>query len=287
MTEPTFKLNDGNDIPAIGFGTFRIPADGSTKEAVTMALDAGYRHIDTAAAYFNEQEVGAAIKDSSLDRDQLWVTSKMWLQDYAYEDAKKAIDTSLTKLGLDHIDLYLLHQPYGKVDEAWRALEEAQKAGKIRSIGVSNMTKKLWEKWLPAFNVMPAVNQVEFNPYFQQEELRGVLAKTQTTLEAWAPLGSGNADLLKEPVLQQIAAKYGKNVGQVILRFEHQSGVIVFPKSVHEARIKSNRDIFDFRLTSAEMDAIQALDTGAGQHDPDAPGVGEMLMKAYDIHAND
>lgn len=287
MTEPTFTLNDGNQIPAIGFGTFQIPADGSTKRAVKQALEAGYRHIDTAAAYFNEQEVGAAIKESGLDRDQVWVTSKMWLQDYQYEDAKKAIDTSLTKLGLDHLDLYLLHQPYGAVDEAWRALEEAQQAGKIRSIGVSNMTKKLWEKWLPAFNVKPAINQVEFNPYFQQTELRAALTATQTALEAWAPLGSGNSAMLNEPVLKQIAEKYGKNVGQVILRFEHQEGVIVIPKSVHEARIKFNREIFDFCLTSAEMDAIRTLDTGAGQYDPDAPGVEAMLRSAFDVHAND
>lgn len=167
MTIPTFKLNDGNDIPAFGFGVFQIPANGSTYNAVKLALAAGYRHIDTAVAYFNEQEVGKAIKDSGIPRDQIWVTSKMWLQDYKYEDAKKAIDTSLRKLGLDYIDLYLLHQPYGAVDEAWRAIEEAQKTGKIRSIGVSNMTPKLWNKWVPNFNVNPAVNQVEFNPYFQ------------------------------------------------------------------------------------------------------------------------
>ena len=135
MNIPTFKLNDGNEIPPFGFGVFQIPADGSTYKAVSEALKLGYRHIDTAAAYFNEQEVGKAIKDSGIPSDQIWVTSKMWLQDYAYENAKKAIDTSLDKLGLDYIDLYLLHQPYGKVDEAWRALEEAQKAGKIRSIG--------------------------------------------------------------------------------------------------------------------------------------------------------
>lgn len=287
MTIPTFKLNDGNNIPSFGFGTFQIPADGSTYEAVKKALAAGYRHIDTAAAYMNEQEVGKAIKDSGIPRDEIWVTSKMWLQDYPYEDAKKAIETSLNKLGLDYIDLYLLHQPYGAVDEAWKALEEAQKKGKIRSIGVSNMSVKLWNKWVPNFEVTPAINQVEFNPYFQQQELRKVLAQSHTTLEAWAPLGQGNHDLFKEPVLNAMAEKYGKDVGQIILRFEHQEGIIVFPKSVHEARIKSNKDIFDFELTSDEMDAIRALDKGKGMHDPDAPGVGETLLNAYDIHAND
>lgn len=276
MNIPTFKLNDGNEIPSFGFGVFQIPADGSTYKAVSNALKLGYRHIDTAAAYFNEQEVGKAIKDSGIPRDQIWVTSKMWLQDYAYEDAKKAIDTSLNNLGLDYIDLYLLHQPYGKVDEAWRALEEAQKAGKIRSIGVSNMSPKLWKKWVPNFNVTPAVNQVEFNPYFQQQELRDILADSHVALEAWAPLGEGNKDLFAEPVLNDLAKKYNKNVGQIILRYEHQLGVIVFPKSVHEARIKSNAEIFDFELTSDEMDALRKLDKGKGMHDPDAPGVAEI-----------
>lgn len=287
MTTPTFKLNDGNDIPSFGFGTFQIPADGSTYNAVKTALADGYRHIDTAAAYFNEQEVGKAIKDSGIPRDQIWITSKMWLQDYKYEDAKKAIDTSLTKLGVDYMDLYLLHQPYGAVNEAWRALEEAQKAGKIRSIGVSNMTPKIWNKWVPNFATTPAVNQVEFNPYFQQQELRKILAKANVTLEAWAPLSQGDQDLFNEPILVNIAKKYGKDVRQVVLRFEHQEGIIVFPKSVHESRIKSNQEIFDFELTSDEMDAIRALDKGKGMHDPDAPGVADMLLGAFDVHAND
>ncbi|WP_367342361.1 aldo/keto reductase [Limosilactobacillus sp.] len=288
MQIPTFKLNDGHDIPSFGFGVFQIPADGSTYKAVSSALKLGYRHIDTAEAYFNEQEVGKAIKDSGIDRDQIWVTSKLWIQDYAYEDAKKTIDNTLQKMGLDYLDLYLIHQPYGKVDEAWRALVEAQKAGKIRSIGVSNMTPKLWNKWKSAFkDVTPVVNQVEYNPYFQQKPLRQLMAKEGVTLEAWAPLGEGNADLFNEPLLKRLADKYGKNVGQIILRFEHQEGVIIFPKSVHESRIKSNAEIFDFELTSDEMDAIRALDKGKGMHDPDAPGVGESLLKAFDVHAND
>lgn len=283
----TFKLNDGNNIPVIGFGTFQIPADGSTYDAVKMALAAGYRHIDTAVAYFNEQEVGKAIKDSGIPRDQIWVTTKMWLQDYKYEDAKKSIETSLNKMGLDYIDLYLLHQPYGEVEEAWKALEEAKKAGKIRSIGVSNMTPKLWNKFVPNFDEVPSVNQVEFNPYFQQKELREILAKDNVRVEAWAPLGEGDKDLLNEPVILDIAKKYNKNAGQVILRFENQEGIVVFPKSVHEARIKSNLDIFDFELTDEEMDKMRALDKGKGMHDPDAPGVAESLLNAFDVHAND
>ncbi|EEJ71930.1 2,5-didehydrogluconate reductase [Lactobacillus ultunensis DSM 16047] len=288
MMVETFKLNDGNKIPAIGFGVFQIPADGSTYKAVSQALKLGYRHIDTAVAYFNEAEVGKVIRDSGIPRDQIWVTSKMWLQDYAYEDAKKAIDTSLEKLGLDYIDLYLIHQPYGKVDEAWRAMVEAKKAGKIRSIGISNVTPKIWDKWKDIFTEnVPSVNQVEFNPYSQQKELRRVMAQNGITLEAWAPLGEGNKDLFNEPILNKLAKKYNKDVGQIMLRFEHQEGVIVFPKSVHEARIKSNKDIFDFELTSDEMDAIRVLDKGKGMHDPDAPGVADMLLNAFDVHAND
>ena len=285
-----FTLSDGNKIPAFGFGVFQIPADGSTYKAVSYALKAGYRHIDTAVAYFNEAEVGKAIRDSGIPREDIWVTSKMWLQDYAYEDAKKAIDTSLEKLGLDYIDLYLIHQPYGKINEAWKAMIEAQKAGKIRSIGVSNMTPKIWKKWENKGifkEKMPVVNQVEFNPYFQQKELRKIMAKNHVTLEAWAPLGEGNKELFAEPVLNEIAKKYGKDVGQVMLRFEHQEGVIVFPKSSHEARIKSNMDIFDFELTSDEMDAIRALDKNKGSHDPDQPGFGDILLNAFDVHAND
>ena len=165
-------------------------------------------------------------------------------------------------------------------------MEEAQKAGKIRSIGVSNMTPKIWNKFVPNFDVMPAVNQVEFNPYFQQKELRQIMAKNEVALEAWAPLGQGNADLFHESVITKMAEKYGKDAGQIILRFEHQEGVTVFPKSVYEARIKSNMEIFDFELNSAEMDQMRALDKGKGMHDPDAPGVEEMLSQ-YDVHAND
>ena len=280
------KLNDGNEIPAVGFGTFQIPNDGTTYQAVTKALAAGYRHVDTAVAYFNEQEVGRAIKDSGIPREQIWVTSKLWLQDYGYESAKKAIDLSLQKLGLDYIDLYLIHQPYGDVPGAWRAMEAAKKAGKIRSIGVSNVTPKIWQHFVPQFETMPAVNQVEFNPYFQQKELRKILEANNVKLEAWAPLGQGNAKLLNEPVIVKLAEKYQKNAGQIILRFENQEGIIVFPKSVHDERIKSNLDIFDFTLTEEEMTAIRALDTKKGMHDPDAPGVKEMLLSAFDVHAD-
>ncbi len=277
-------LNDGNKIPAVGFGVFMIPDDGSTYKAVLEALKVGYRHIDTAAAYFNEHEVGKAVRDSGIPREEIFVTSKLWLQDYGYEAAKKGIETSLSKLGLDYIDLYLLHQPYGDVSGAWKALEEAKAQGKIMSIGVSNMTPKLYTELTADFATNPAVNQVECNPNFQQKALREVLAKDDVKLEAWYPLGHGDKSMLENPVITALAEKYGKNAGQIILRFEMQEGFIVLPKSTNPERIKGNIDIFDFELTSGEMDTIRGLDTGKGSHDPEAPGVGEMLLNAFDVH---
>ena len=196
-----FMLNDGNYIPAVGFGVFLIPNDGSTYRAVSEALKAGYRHIDTAAAYFNEAEVGKAVKDSGIPREEVFITSKLWLQDYGYEAAKRGLETSLKNLGVDYIDLYLLHQPYGDVAGAWKALEDAKREGKIRSIGVSNMTPKIWNRWIPQFETMPAVNQVECNPYFQQRELRKLTDEKNVKLEAWGPLGQGNTKLLSDPAI--------------------------------------------------------------------------------------
>lgn len=279
-----FKLNDGNFIPAVGFGVFLIPNDGSTYTAVSEALKAGYRHIDTAAAYFNEEEVGRAVKDSGIPRGEIFITSKLWLQDYGYDAAKKGLETSLKKLGSEYIDLYLLHQPYGDVAGAWKALEDAKKEGKLRSIGVSNMSPKIWNKWVPQFDTMPAVNQVECNPYFQQKELRKLTDAANVRIEAWGPLGQGSSKLLSDPVIVKLAEKYGKDAGQIILRFEVQEGIIVLPKSTKPARIASNLDIFGFSLTDAEMSEVRALDTGKGRHDPDAPGIGEMLLKNYKVH---
>lgn len=278
------RLNDGNSIPAVGFGVFQIPNDGPTYDAVLAALKAGYRHIDTAAAYMNESDVGKAVKDSGIDRSEIFITSKLWLQDYGYEAAKKGIETSLANLGTDYIDLYLLHQPYGDVAGAWKALEEAKEEGKLRSIGVSNMTPKIWKEFVPQFETVPAVNQVECHPFFQQRELRELLAGDDVKIEAYQPLGHGDASLLSHPAITKLAEKYGKNAGQVILRFEVQDGLIVLPKSTHPERIAGNLDIFDFALTEDEMDALRALDTGKGHHDPEAPGVAEMLLQNYKIH---
>lgn len=287
MKMETVKLNDGVEIPVYGFGTFQIPADGSTYKAVREALDLGIRHIDTAVAYFNEQEVGRAIRESGIPREEIFLTSKLWLQDYGYEAAKKGIETSLRKLGLDYMDLYLIHQPYGDVPGAWKAMEEAKKDGKIRSIGVSNMTPKIWNSFVPQFDTMPSVNQVEFNPYYQQKEIRKIMAQADVKLESWGPLGQGNKEMFADPVIRGIAQTHGKDAGQVILRFEYQEGAIIFPKSTNPARIKSNMDIFDFALTDEEMEQMRALDTGKGCHNPDAPGVAEMLIGAFDVHADE
>lgn len=277
-------LNDGNKIPAVGFGVFLVPNDGPAYEAVSQALKAGYRHIDTAAAYFNESDVGKAMKDSGIPRKEIFITSKLWLQDYGYEAARKGLETSLEKLGLDYVDLYLLHQPYGDVAGAWKALEEAKKEGRVKSIGVSNMTPKIWKEFVPQFDTMPAVNQVECNPFFQQRELRALMDEADVKIEAYQPLGHGDEALLSHPVIVKLAEKYGKNPGQIILRSEIQEGLIVLPKSTNPERIAGNIDIFDFELEDSEMEEIRALDTGKGHHDPEAPGVAEMLLANYKIH---
>ena len=274
-------LNDGVKIPAIGFGVFMIPADGSTYKAVREALDVGYRHIDTATAYFNEEEVGKAVRDSGIPREEIFITSKLWLSHYGYERAKIGIERSLRKLGLDYIDLYLIHQPYGDVTGAWKAMEEAKTAGKLRSIGVSNMTTKIWNEFVPQFSTLPSVNQVECNPFSQQKELRAILDKNNVKLECWYPLGHGNVELLNNSVITELAQKYGKDAGQIILRFEVQEGFITLPKSSTPERIKNNINIFDFTLTDKEMNSIRALDTGKTSHDPDATGIGETLLKAF------
>lgn len=278
------RLNDGHDIPAVGFGVFMIPNDGPTYDAVLQALKIGYRHIDTAAAYFNESDVGKAIRDSGIPRSEIFITSKLWLQDYGYAPAKKGIEASLQKLGTDYIDLYLLHQPYGDVAGAWKALEEAKAEGKLKSIGVSNMTPKIWKTFVPQFSTLPAVNQVECHPFFQQRELRELLAENDVKIEAYQPLGHGDPKLLAHPTVTKLAERYQKDPGQIILRFEVQDGLIVLPKSTNPERIRSNFELFDFTLSEAEMEEMRAMDTGKGNHDPEAPGIAEMLLNNYKVH---
>lgn len=283
MTECTFKLNDGNEIPALGFGVFMVPNNGPTYNAVLRALQAGYRHIDTAAAYLNESDVGKAVRDSGIPREEIFVTSKLWLQDYGCDAAKRGIETSLNNLGLDYLDLYLLHQPYGDVLGAWQALEEAKEKGKLRSIGVSNQTPGILKKFLPDMRILPAVNQVECNPLYQQKELRAFMKDYGIVTEAWYPLGHGGHRLLTHPVLTALAEKYHKDTAQVILRWLLQECIVALPKATSMAHIEGNRNIFDFALTDAEMADIRTLDTGKGTHDPESRETAEQLQ-SFKIH---
>lgn len=280
------QLNNKCLIPVIGFGTFKIEEKYGVYNAVKEALRLGYRHIDTASIYFNEEEVGRAIKDSGISRDELWITGKLWMQDYSSQSVKKALDKTLMNLGLEYLDLYLVHQPYGKVLEAWGALEEHRKEGKICSLGVSNMTVKLWNKYVPQFDSVPAVNQVEFHPYCQQKDLRNLMKSLGVVLEGWGPLGQGKSSIMEEEVILALSKKYKKTAAQIILRFEIQEGVVILPKSAQAMRIKENFEVFDFSLNAEDMDLIRSLDTGKGIYNPDDPGVEKFLSK-YDVHKKD
>ena len=274
-------LNDGIKIPAVGFGTFLIPPDGSTYRAVREALEIGYRHIDTAAAYENEEEVGRAVRDSGIPREEVFITSKLWLSQF--DEPQRGVERSLKKLNTDYIDLYLIHQPYGDVLNAWKGMEAAKAEGRLRSIGVSNMTPKIWNSFVPHFDTLPSVNQSECNPFAQQSEIRAIMAQSGVKTECWAPLGQGNRDLLTDETITQIGERYGKTAAQVILRFEILDGMITLPKSVHAQRIRSNFEIFDFTLTDEEMDTIRALDKNKPSRDPDAPGRGDYLRSKFTL----
>ena len=275
-------LNDGIKIPAVGFGTFLIPPDGSTYRAVREALEIGYRHIDTAAAYENEEEVGRAVRDSGIPREEVFITSKLWLSQF--DEPQRGVERSLKKLNTDYIDLYLIHQPYGDVLNAWKGMEAAKAEGRLRSIGVSNMTPKIWNSFVPHFDTLPSVNQIECNPFAQQSEIRAIMAQSGVKTECWAPLGQGNRDLLTDETITQIGERYGKTAAQVILRFEILDGMITLPKSVHAQRIRSNFEIFDFTLTDEEMDTIRALDKNKPSRDPDAPGRGDYLRSKFTLN---
>ena len=241
---PTVKLNNGVEMPTLGFGVFQVPDLSQAEQAVTDALEVGYRLIDTAAAYQNEEAVGRAIKNSSVNREDVFVTSKLWVSDFNYKRAKAGIDASLQKLGLDYMDLYLLHQPYGDTMGAWRALQEAQKEGKIRAIGVSN------------FYADPWYQQDQEVKFAQSEDIR---------VEAWAPFAEGKHDIFTNETIAEIAAKYGKSNGQVILRWLLQRGITVIPKSVHKNRMEENIDVFDFELSNDDMKKIASLNKKESQ----------------------
>lgn len=281
----TVTLNNGVEMPMEGFGVFQIPDAAQCEQAVSEALRAGYRLIDTAAAYGNEEAVGAAIRKSGIPREQLFVTTKLWVQDYGYENAKLAFARSLDKLGLDYLDLYLLHQPLSDYYSAWRALEELYQAGRVRAIGVCNFyPERLADLCLNA-TVIPAVNQIECHPFFQRKNDMETLREFGVQIEAWGPLAEGQKDIFHNPILSEIAARHGKTVAQVILRWQIQRGVVVIPKSVHRERIAENMDIWDFALTEQDMARIAAMDLGHSEVvDHFSPQTAKWL-NGFKIHA--
>ena len=248
--------------PLEGFGVFQVPDPAQCKQAVLDAINSGYRLIDTAAAYMNEEAVGAAIKESGVDRSKLFITTKLWVQDADYESAKKAIESSLEKLGLDYLDLYLIHQPMGDYAGAYRAMEEAYKEGKLRAIGVCNFYPARLADLCETVDVIPAVNQVELHPFFQQEDALALMKEYGVRPEAWGPFAEGNHGIFTHPVLSSIGEKYGKSAAQVALRWNVQRGVVVIPKSVHKDRMEQNMNIWDFELSEEDMNEIAKLDIG-------------------------
>ena len=254
MKQTYVTLNDENKIPQFGLGVYMIPGDENTKAACLEAVRAGYRHIDTAHAYQNERGVGAAVKESGIPREEIRITTKLWPSEYGEGKTAEAIDKMLSRLDTDYIDLLLLHQQFGDYIGAWKDMEKAVAAGKVKSIGISNFESERLEELLDAATIKPSVLQVECHPYYQQ--------KYGTVIESWYPIGHGDKDLLNEPVFTELAEKYGKNNVQIILRWHIQEGTIVFPKSTNPKHIQDNIDIFDFELTAEEMERIRALDDG-------------------------
>lgn len=264
MTVPQITLNDGHTIPQLGYGVFKVDPD-ETERLVSTALDVGYRHIDTAAVYGNEEGVGRAIAASGIPRDELFITTKLWNSEQGDARARGAIETSLEKLGLDHVDLYLIHWPRPDLDlyvETWRQLETFRDEGLATSIGVSNFHRPHLERLLAETQTVPAVDQVELHPAFAQTELRAYTDAHGIRTEAWGPLGQGKYDLFGEPAVADAAAAHGVTPAQVVIRWHLDHGTILFPKSSTPERIAQNFDVFGFDLTPAEVAAIDALDRG-------------------------
>lgn len=258
----TVILNNETPMPIVGYGVFQIADAQECTRCVIDAIQAGYRHVDTAASYMNEAAVGQGIKSSGVAREQLFVTTKLWVQHAGYEHTQKAIDDSLRRLQLDYLDLYLIHQPYGDVHGAWRAMQDAYRAGKLRAIGVSNFQPdRLMD--IAAFNeIKPAVNQIAVNPFQQQGESIAFMHELGVQAEAWAPFAEGRNNLFQNELLQAIADKHGKTIGQVVLRWVIQLGVVALAKTVHKERMVENLAIFDFELDMDDMAKITTLDTG-------------------------
>lgn len=255
-------LNNGIKMPLEGFGVFQVADPAQCEQAVLDAISTGYRLIDTAAAYGNEQAVGAAIAKCGVKREELFITTKLWVQDASYEGAKKSIQTSLDNLGLNYIDLYLIHQPMGDYIAAYRAMEEAYKAGTLKAIGVCNFYPNRLADLCETVEVMPAVNQVELHPFFQQENALSLMKEYGVQPEAWGPFAEGKHGIFAHPVLTAIGEKYGKTSAQVALRWNVQRGVTVIPKSVHKERMEQNMAIWDFTLSAEDMAEIAKLDLG-------------------------
>ncbi|MDI4644528.1 aldo/keto reductase [Cohnella hashimotonis] len=254
-------LNNGVEMPVLGFGVFQIADQNECEQSVFDAIAAGYRLIDTAASYMNEEAVGRAIKRSGVAREELFITTKLWVQDTGYEKTKKAFERSLARLQLHYLDLYLIHQPFGDVHGSWRAMEELYHEGKVRAIGVSNFHEDRLIDMIIQNEVTPAVNQVETHPFNQQIDNAKFMKENNVQIESWAPFAEGKNDLFHNEVLVSIAQKYNKSVAQVVLRWMTQREVVVIPKSVRKERIIENFNIFDFELTQQDMESIAKLDT--------------------------
>ena len=281
---PTITLNNGVKIPAIGYGVFRMKDPAECEEAVVQAIRSGYRLIDTAAAYENEEAVGRAIRRCGVPREELFVTTKLWITDTSYEGAKRGFARSMERLGLDSVDLYLIHQPYNDYYGAWRALEELYAAGKARAIGVDNFTPDKLADFVFWNKVKPAVNLIECNAFFQREEDRRYLESQNIQMQAWSPLAAGQGRLFENETLRTLAAAHNKTVAQMVLRWLVQRNIVPLVKSANPERMRENLDIFDFALTDAEMQQITALDTGHTAFTPrtTGPAVDAFLKAALD-----
>lgn len=262
-TTPAVTLNNGVQMPILGFGVFQVPDPAECEHCVRDAIDVGYRLLDTAASYGNEEAVGAAIKNHGIERNELFVTTKLWVQDASYDGAKAAFERSLNKLQLDYLDLYLIHQPYGDVYGAWRAMEELHRAGRIRAIGVSNFYPDRLVDFVLHNEITPAVNQIEIHPFHQQTDAQAILQEYKVQTEAWGPFAEGKNGLFTNELLGSIGQKHGKSIAQVVLRWLVQRGVVAIPKSVRKERMAENFAVFDFELEQSDVEAIAALDQKA------------------------